>query len=181
MSEATTQRRRRSSINLRLGEVHTRLLDAWRGRQSASPSRTAAAKQLLVSALTPHSRDAALFSGPFREKPEIDVEFHNPAGEPVGDTVAVLEVRINARGIVLHGSIRFTAPDNLIVGGYVVWIGDQRMTAKMNSRDLQKGDTYCIEFDIPISLTGEIDNRDRGPPEPVPPPVPQTREPARQE
>ena len=116
-------------------------------------------------------------SGPFRGKPEVDVEFFDVHGNACGSSTVELGLRINDRGILIISETRvgFTAQSELDVGGYRVWVGSDALDAKIDPVPVRLGDSYMLALNLPIRLGRDIDHGpdDRGPPRPNPP-LPQT-------
>jgi hypothetical protein len=112
--------------------------------------------------------------GPFRGKPEVDVEFFNVAGDSCGSSTVGLGLRINDRGILIISDTRvgFTAPRRMTLGGYRVWVGSDMLEAKIDPVPLARGDTYLLALNLPIRIGRDIGHdpgRDHGPPRPNPP------------
>jgi len=114
-------------------------------------------------------------SGPFRGKPEVDVEFFDVHGNACGSSTVELGLRINDRGILIISETRvgFTAQSDLDVGGYRVWVGSDVLEARVDPVPLHAGDTYALALNLPIKLGRDIGHdpsgRDQGPPRPMPP------------
>jgi hypothetical protein len=108
--------------------------------------------------------------GPFRARPEVDVEFFDTQGDSCGSSSVELGIRINERGILIISETRvgFCAPRRMTLGGYRVWVGDDMLEKKVHPVSLNQNNQYMLAFSLPIRLGRDIghDPDDRGPPRP---------------
>lgn len=90
---------------------------------------------------------------PYREQPEVDVEFYDDAGDLLGNGTATLEPKVNASGIILTARATYTGTRGARVARLVVWIGDvQRVGIARNPMQLAAGDTLVISFNVRVGL-----------------------------
>jgi hypothetical protein len=118
-------------------------------------------------------------NGPFRNKPEIDVELLDDEGQSIGQSTVELIVKINSKGIV----VRNVAPVDVLIQknsyltAWAVWVGDDRLESPVTPpRFLGAGDTFRFNnVLIPVTLNApniRLDPNGRGPIPPEPQPSP---------
>lgn len=125
-----------------------------------------------------------LFEGPFRATPEVDVEFRDPDGEPVGIVTAMLVARIASRGLMVctEAPVGFMAPTKITIASWRIWIGDVCLDSQLpEPAVVEQGDIYVMaEIQIPVILgRPDIENRWLGRPPDDSPPDPPRSEPIR--
>jgi len=107
-------------------------------------------------------RHSVVKPGPYRGKPEIDIEFLTADGEPVGTVTAPLEVVVSSQGLL----VRTTGPVNFInrgpaihIAAWRVWVGDVVIESRLpNLTYLDTGYSYRINhINFPIKLIGDFD------------------------
>jgi hypothetical protein len=103
--------------------------------------------------------------GPWRDKPELDVEFYNSHGAPVSSAKTDLHVAVNRYGVVVHGRCLFTAHEDMEISGCSVWFGDDYHYFDIVNKTINQGDMFQQDFAVPVSLQGGITNIPWQPPE----------------
>ena len=114
-------------------------------------------------------------SGPFLAEPQVDLEFFDVSGHACGSATATLAVKINDNGLMIISDhhVGFVAQTKTKLGGYRVWVGGDMLEANIKPYQLNPGDRYMLELNLPIKLGRGIGHSDdgsgRGPPRPVQP------------
>jgi hypothetical protein len=116
--------------------------------------------------------------GPYRAKPEVDVEFLDAQGQSVGSVTVELVVRIAASGLLIAAArpVYFLNDQFrvVVIHAWQLWIGDDCRVAPIEPVTLQAGDTYRLNgLNIPVRLDNDIwfgpDNGGEDDPQPTPP------------
>lgn len=110
---------------------------------------------------------------PYREQPELDVEFYDESGDLLGHGSATLQPKVNASGIIITATATYKGTRASRVARLMVWIGDvQRVGIARRPMELAAGDTLVISFNLRVGLNpggfwwGEDIDPDLPPPSP---------------
>jgi hypothetical protein len=101
---------------------------------------------------TPIQISTRLIEGPFRAKPEVDIEFVDIDGNALAETVALVEPKINASGLVIEIHTMLSAPGEINIHGFNLWVGNQFLPCRVEPRTLHKGDHADLKIRFPIKL-----------------------------
>jgi hypothetical protein len=101
---------------------------------------------------TPIQMKPTLIEGPFRAKPEVDIEFVDIDGNALVETSALVEPKINAAGLVIEIQAVLAAPGEIDVHGFNMWVGNQRLNGQVQPRHMLKGDQANIKISFAIQL-----------------------------
>lgn len=116
--------------------------------------------------------------GPYRAKPEVDVEFLDEQDQVIGSVTVELMVKIAASGLLVtttnHVDFHHTGPRVITIHAWQMWVGDDCLTTAIPPVRLGPNDTYrLLNLNIPIRLTNDIwfgpDNGGDDDPQPTPP------------
>jgi hypothetical protein len=100
-------------------------------------------------------------SGPYRAKPEVDVEFLDKDGQAIGSVTAELVVKVASSGLLIttthYVDFLHTGPREVVIHAWQIWVGNESLTAPIPPVKLGPTDTYRLKnLNIPIRLTNDI-------------------------